>query len=194
MSLKLFMFHYCVNKWRETLFSWCHWDMTLLKRISSSWLNGGGGCIMFRIMIVLKIITEGQVLVSKATVSPHGTFIFVVDVINVIRIFGPRSKIQLDFSPNSHLDQVFFFLLLFIFYCFPWVPHFSSLFSLPPLSPSTTHTFLHFLESSFPLLHQGPTPLSSLLTRKQDFLLGAGTLGYLLRYHSLTSVLSSVGF
>lgn len=55
---------------------------------------------MFRFMMVLMIITEGQVLVSKATVSLHGTFIFVVDVINVIRMFGPRSKIQAGFQPQ----------------------------------------------------------------------------------------------
>lgn len=107
---------------------------------------------MFRIMMVLKIITEGQVLVSKATVSPHGTFIFVVDVINVIRIVGPRSKIQLDFSPTPTLTKCsFFFFFLFFIVC----PEFhiflhSSLFLPSPLPPHTPfYTFWRVLSPFF---------------------------------------------
>lgn len=45
---------------------------------------------MFRIIMVLMIFTEGQVLVSKATVSPHGTFIFVVDVVDINQDVWPK--------------------------------------------------------------------------------------------------------
>lgn len=49
--------------------------------------------------MVLIMVTDGHGLVSKATANLYGTFVFVVDVINVFRMFGPNSKIRANWPP-----------------------------------------------------------------------------------------------